>query len=85
MGTDEQTESFEYISISPKLYPFDFQSKSLDRKRGIVCTEQQGSSILLYFGSQHQPWPPGVDIRDFKIGHYGRLGRLDAYKGDLRP
>ena len=24
-------------------------------------------------------------IRDFKIGHYGRLGRLDAYTGGLGP
>ena len=23
--------------------------------------------------------------RDFKIGHYGRLGRLDAYTGGLGP
>ena len=27
----------------------------------------------------------GNEIRDFKIGHYGRLGRLDAYTGGLRP
>ena len=25
------------------------------------------------------------NIRDFKIGHYGRLGRLDAYTGGLGP
>ena len=25
------------------------------------------------------------DNRDFKIGHYGRLGRLDAYTGGLGP
>ena len=25
------------------------------------------------------------ETRDFKIGHYGRLGRLDAYTGGLRP
>ena len=24
-------------------------------------------------------------IRDFKIGHDGRLGRLDAYTGGLEP
>ena len=24
-------------------------------------------------------------VRDFKIGHYGRLGRLDAYTGGLGP
>ena len=26
-----------------------------------------------------------ISIRDFKIGHYGRLGRLDVYTGGLGP
>ena len=26
-----------------------------------------------------------ASIRDFKIGHYGRLGGLDAYTGGLGP
>ena len=30
-------------------------------------------------------WARGPHNRDFKIGHYGRLGRLDAYTGGLRP
>ena len=29
--------------------------------------------------------PSTQDIRDFKIGHDGRLGRLDAYTGGLEP
>ena len=28
---------------------------------------------------------PDPENRDFKIGHYGRLGRLDAYTGCLGP
>ena len=36
-------------------------------------------------GNKRNSCLPQFGSRDFKIGHYGRLGRLDAYTGGLGP
>ena len=41
------------------------------------------SDYPLWFWLKH-PSPLSLS-RDFKIGHYGRLGRLDAYTGGMGP
>ena len=54
----------------PKPTPFELK-KSFPDKNRVLTYKKDVSSLYAN--------------RDFKIGHYGRLGRLDAYTGGLGP
>ena len=68
----DSAKAFDLVNHSillNKLYKYGIRSSLLD-----WCRDQPSAKSCCKRGS-----------RDLKIGHYGRLGRLDAYTSDLGP
>ena len=80
-----------------KLYQINRIKHLLDRKTLLLAINSFVFSKLQYCSTVRNTSSSNIDklqkvqnfagriIRDFKIGHYGRLGRLDAYTGGLGP
>ena len=55
---------------------------TIDNKRAIRINSWP---VLTFSSVAEKKTGRGREVRDFKIGHYGRLGRLDAYTRGLGP
>ena len=71
---------YTIISRSPPLSRHHAINTSL-----ILILELLTSKTLLITTSNLLSYRRRLNTRDFKIGHYGRLGRFDAYTGGLGP